>query len=114
MKGVHAATNPLLAWTSPSQYWGAIRDSNSPSEFVKNMMLGNSGFLDEKTAEEYPWLNAALSVVGDGIGTKAAVGTAKNISRIYNNVKQSTIGSDIEKRALEVMFRSTGGVSNPL
>lgn len=87
LKGVHTAVNPLLGWTSPSQYVGAIRDSKNIGEFIGSMMRGNSGFTTEEYAQKHPIISTALNLAGDAIGTTGiikggvkAYDTAKNVA----------------------------------
>lgn len=90
MKAFHAATNPILAWTSPSQYVGAIRDSSNPVEFLQSMLQGNSGFTTEEFNKKHPIIGTGLNLLGDALGTTGAIKAIKTVTPgKFSDIKNS-------------------------
>lgn len=72
-KAIHLTTNPLFGWTSPSQLYGAFRDSNNTVDFMRNVMGGNSGFFTEEYTRNHPILSTTMNLGGDVLTTAGAI-----------------------------------------
>lgn len=89
MKAAHTAVNPILAFTSPSQYYGAFRDSKNVGDWFRSMMRGNSGFVTKEFEQEHPFISMGLNLTGDVAGTAAALKYAPKIGEGFRYAWES-------------------------
>ena len=104
MKGIDAATGPLLHWTQPSQYVGAVRDAINGKNPLTSILRGNSGVVSEEYAQEHPWLSTAFN-----LGTDAAIYRAG--AGIFNTFDKLSRYKRLEKNYTGVPHKQTKGTS---
>ncbi len=94
MKGIDAATGPLLHWMQPSQYVGAVRDAVKGKNPLTSMLRGNSGVVSEEYAQEHPWLSTVFN-----LGTDAAI--LGSLSRVPIGKVKGIVGKSQKASAKE-------------
>lgn len=104
MKGIDAATGPLLHWMQPSQYVGAFRDAANGKNPLTSMLRGNSGVVSEEYSQEHPWLSTAFN-----LGTDAAIYRAG--AGIFNTFDKLSRYKRLEKNYTGVPHKQTKGTS---
>ena len=91
METMNAVTGGALNWTMPSQLIGAtgrlINDEDF-GQFGRNLILGNSGIVTDKFAQEHPYLSMATNIAGDGVILGLAGAGRTGIKNSSNYVKQ--------------------------
>lgn len=76
---------PIANLYSPSQHVGALFDmAKGRKGYWQSLGQGNSGFVSDKFAEEYPYLSMAVNIAGDG-GIYGARNITNGAKRVYNS-----------------------------
>ncbi len=119
MKAAHTAVNPILAFTSPSQYYGAFRDSKNVGDWFRSMMRGNSGFVTKEFEEKHPFISLGLNLAGDAAGTAAAIKYApkigEGVKRAWEAMPKVSLGKDnyINNKDASDLLRAIFSGENP-
>jgi len=107
MKGIDAATGPLLRWAQPSQYMGALRDvifeGKNP---LVSMLRGNSGIFPEQFAKEHP-VASTLTNLGTDI---YILGGPRNVGNFVENSARNVKNLGKATKITADVFRNS---SNP-
>lgn len=119
METMNAVTGGVLNWTMPSQVVGAtarlINDGDF-GQFGRNLILGNSGIVTDKFAQEHPWYSMGANLLFDTAtlgaaaagksGIQSGINYAKNLPKYALYKADQTFGNNFYYRDLR-NFKST-------
>lgn len=96
METMNAVTGGVLNWTMPSQVVGAttrlINDGDF-GQFGRNLILGNSGIVTDKFAQEHPWYSMGANLLFDTATLGAAAAGKSGIQSGVNYAKTKALSN---------------------